>query len=113
MLNLVPVNVKCPICGKPLVNKDCLVDNVPSIKLNISVDDKKGFICLSSIYGSYNYSSNIEIPEGTIVKFYCFHCKHELISPLECEKCSAPMVRLNLIEGGKISFCSNQLQALL
>ncbi len=83
-----------------------LVDNVASIKLYLKIGDKEGYLWLSSIYGSYNLESTLEIKEGEVASFKCPHCFHELISQDSCEACGAPMVDFHLVEGGKVSLCS-------
>ena len=49
-----------------------LVDNQPSVKMKIHVNNQKEIIWLSSIYGSYNFHSDIEVPEDEIGIFECF-----------------------------------------
>lgn len=106
MNNFVSLKVKCPHCETSFMDKEMLIDNVPSIKMNIAFNDKKGLIRLSSIYGSYNYSSNIEIPSDTVVEFSCPHCGKKVMSDVLCSSCEAPMVPLHLIEGGEVHFCA-------
>lgn len=106
MLNFVNLALKCPVCGKMLVDENTLVDNVPSIKLMIRIGDKEGYIWLSSIYGSYNHQSTIDIDDGAIALFKCTHCLAELPTPELCGECKAPLVDFHLIEGGKVSICS-------
>ena len=106
MLNLLSLNVKCPICGHSLMNKKKLVDNCPSIEVGIAVDDKKGTINLSSVYESYNYICDIETPECELVRLFCPHCNSEIKSNTECETCKAPMIPFDLELGGTVSICS-------
>ncbi|HUU77316.1 MAG TPA: hypothetical protein VMX55_03160 [candidate division Zixibacteria bacterium] len=106
MYDLIALRVNCPICDKSLADPNTLVDNIPGVKLNISFDESKGTIHLSSIYGSYNYTSNLKIPLGTIVNFSCPHCKTKIISNLKCEVCSALMVPLKIEDGGIVRICS-------
>lgn len=106
MLNLVTVQLKCVHCGLLLVDPEHLVDNVPSIKLYLKIGEKEGYIWLSSIYGSYNLESSIEIKDGEIAQFKCPKCFHELKSADLCSECGAPMVDFHLVEGGKVSLCS-------
>jgi len=106
MYEFVSLNLKCPKCGEMLMEKDHLVDNESSIKLIIEKGGEKGFIYLSSIYGSYNYSSDIKIPVGDIATFSCTHCNEVLNSKSECLTCGAEMVPFYLDMGGKVSICS-------
>ncbi len=106
MLNLVTVKLKCVHCGHSLMDHERLVDNVASIKLYLKIGENEGYIWLSSIYGSYNLESNIDIEKGEVAMFKCPHCFHELKSAETCSECNAPLVDFHLEEGGKVSLCS-------
>lgn len=106
MYNFISIAVNCPKCGKSLMDQKKLVDNEPSINLIISNEKDKGMIWLSSIYGSYNYSSELETPNGELVRFHCPHCHEELMSKMLCNICEAPMVDFHLDMGGRVSICS-------
>jgi hypothetical protein len=107
-INFISLKVKCPVCNKPLMDKDHKVDNEPSIKLAIETGGKKGTLRLSSVYGSFNYMADIEIPDNEIVNFFCPHCREDLHSAEMCKTCDAPLVSLILDLGGKVSFCSRK-----
>ena len=106
MLDLISLQVKCPICHKSLMDEENLVDNEPAVKLKIAIDGKKGTIWLSSIYGSYNFHSDIDIPQDKIATFECPHCNTEILSDQKCKECSSPLIQFYLLEGGKVSICS-------
>lgn len=106
MYELISLKLKCPVCGKSLMDETHLVDNEPSIHLYIEIGGEKGDIHLSSIYGSYNYKTNIEMPEGEIAKFICTHCDAQITSDSECLSCGANMVPFYLDMGGKVTICS-------
>ena len=106
MNNFISVPVKCPLCGESLMDNAQLVDNEKSIRLIIKIEDKKGIIRLSSIYGSFNHISDIEIPPDAVAYFYCPHCKSQLTSDIECKSCSSNMFPFNLDIGGKVSICA-------
>ena len=106
MYDFISLRVNCPHCGVSLMDPNTLVDNIPGIKLDIAFDDNKGTIHLSSIYGSYNYTSNLKIPPGQVVAFSCPSCKETLESDLECAECNAKMVPLAIEEGGLVKICS-------
>jgi ssDNA-binding Zn-finger/Zn-ribbon topoisomerase 1 len=106
MLNFINLALKCPQCGKLLMDEEKLIDNVPSIKLFIRIGAAEGYIWLSAIYGSYNIDSTIEIKDQDIALFKCTHCLTELTSAEKCGECGAPMVDFHLYEGGKVSICS-------
>ena len=106
MYNFITISVKCPLCGKSLMDQSKKVDNEPGINLIIKDKEHKGLIWLSSIYGSYNQTCEIEVEADTIVEFYCPHCRSLLQSEIKCKVCDAPMVDFNLDMGGRVSICS-------
>ncbi len=106
MYDFLALKVKCPVCSKSLMDKQKLVDNEPSIKLNIEIGGKKGTINLSSIYGSYNYLTPLDLPDGEVARFSCPHCSALLKDQISCLSCDAPMTSFYLDMGGKISICS-------
>lgn len=106
MNELIALRVNCPLCGKSLMDPKTLVDNIPGVKLNISFDDNKGTIHLSSIYGSFNYTTNLKIPMGKEVTFSCPHCEKEITSDQKCVECSAHMVPLKIENDGIVRICS-------
>ncbi len=106
MYNFISLSLNCPVCGKSLKDNNKHVDHEPSIGLIIKIGEKKGLIWLSSIYGSYNYISEIEIPLDSIAEFYCPHCRSLLNSKIPCKICDAPLVDFFVDMGGKVSICS-------
>lgn len=106
MYEFLSLRVKCPLCGEMLMDEDVLVDNESSIKLNLEMEGTHGTIHLSSIYGSYNYLCNLELPTGGVARFFCPHCRQQITSQLECLTCGAHMVPFHLEMGGKVAICS-------
>ena len=106
MNKVISVSVKCPHCRTSLMDHDNLLNNKPSIKLNIEIRDNRGIIRLCSTYGCYDHVSDIEIPNDEIAKFYCPHCNKSLEHTEECDLCQAPMVPFVLEMGGRVSICS-------
>src|SRR5271157_439117 len=107
-INFLSLNVKCPFCGKSLMDNDHKIDNEPSIKIIIELRAKRGYLRLSSIYGSYNYQVDVDVADNEIARFYCPHCKLELVTKEFCLTCMAPMAMLVLDMGGKVSFCTRK-----
>ncbi len=106
MYEFLSLKLNCPACGKSLMDNKHLVDNEQSIRLDLMFNNKKGKIWLSSIYGSYNYTSDFELPAGEIVKVHCPHCGKHISSDSDCMVCGADMVAFYLDIGGKVSVCS-------
>ncbi len=108
MKKRIEVEVSCPYCGHTLMDDTNFINNAQSIYLKIKTDTgTKGEIWLSSIYGDYNYSSDISIKEGSIAKFYCPYCGKNLRRrKVECDQCFAPIVSFRCSIGGRVSICS-------
>lgn len=108
MTKVVSLTTKCPHCDASLMDEGLLINNRPTIKLLIHTTiGQKGFINLSSIYGDYNFSSEFQIKEEEVVKFFCPHCNESLFrKKIECDICGAPIVSLNCNIGGRVSLCS-------
>ena len=106
MYELMSLRLKCTRCGRSLMDPEQFIDNEPSIHLEIECLGKKGEIWLSSIYGSYNFKSTIDLPKNEVAKFYCPQCHDQMVSGAECMTCGAEMIPFYLDMGGKVSICS-------
>ena len=105
---MIEVSVNCPHCGKSFMDQDHKVDNHPGVSLMAEVRNKRGWVRLSSLYGSYKVETEFPIPPGEITKFYCPHCNRELIGTRKCHECGASMVPLKFAEGGVVQICSRR-----
>ncbi len=110
MPKAISLNLKCPHCSKSLMDKEKLILEKPSIKLNIVTEHDRGTIRLCSIYGCYTHESDINMDDDIIARFYCPSCNKELRSNDECDtsNCNAPMIPLVLKIGGQVYFCSRK-----
>ncbi len=63
---------------------------------------------MSSVYGSYNVNSEIDLISDEIGVFSCPHCRAEITSENLCKTCQAPMAEMLLDMGGKIHFCTRK-----
>lgn len=106
MYELMSLRLKCTRCGRSLMDPEQLIDNEPGIRLEVECHGHKGEIWLSSIYGSYNYKSTIDLPKNEIASFFCPQCHEHMNSSAECMVCGANMVPFYLDMGGKVSICS-------
>jgi len=104
----ISINVKCPKCGKSLMDPTHKVDSKSGIKLSARSLKNSGSIWLSSLYGSYKIDADIEIEKDEIVVLSCPYCRSEIISQEFCEACRAPMSSLILDMGGKVNFCTRK-----
>ncbi|NQT21473.1 MAG: NAD(P)H-dependent oxidoreductase subunit E [Planctomycetes bacterium] len=103
-----PVEVSCPCCNHSLMDESAGIDGHPSIRVTVSFDRKHGSLRLSSLYGSYNILAEPDIPEGTVVGFFCPHCHATLSGFGECPTCRAPMVAMIVRGGGMVQVCSRR-----
>lgn len=103
-----PVEVSCFRCNHSLMDPRRSIDGHPSIRVTVSFGQKHGWLTLSSLYGSYNVSSEYHIPEDTIVHFFCPHCHAELIGGFNCSDCGALMVPMIVRGGGVVQICSRR-----
>ncbi|NOZ87123.1 MAG: hypothetical protein GXP49_12815 [Deltaproteobacteria bacterium] len=99
------LHVGCPHCDTSFNDPSHLIDDFPSILLKMEVDGRKGFIRLSTLYGSYNLESEFPIPQGSLVNLYCRSCGKSLESTRKCDLCGAPMAKMKLASGGYIQVC--------
>jgi len=106
MYDFIALSLNCAVCGESLMDHEHMVDNKASIKVNIEIGGKKGIIRLSSIYGSFNHDTDIEMKKDEVAKFFCPHCETNLTSETECLACGSVMVPFYLDMGGKVTICS-------
>ena len=103
-----PIRVSCPRCNHSLMKPEHPVDNHPSIHVTMSFKRQHGWLRLSSLYGSYNYESEFEIPLDTQANFYCPHCHADLVGTSECPECGAKMILMIVQGGGILQVCSRR-----
>jgi NADH-quinone oxidoreductase subunit E len=103
-----PVEVSCPRCNHSLMDPGYEIDGYPSIRVTMSFGHEHGWLRLSSMYGSYSIFSEYEIPDDTIVHFFCPHCHTELLGANDCPLCNAPMVPMIVRGGGVVQICSRR-----
>ena len=102
------VDVNCPDCNHSLMDHRYLIDEHPSIKMTVSFERKHGWLRLSSMYGSYSYESEFDIPLDSVIDIFCPSCNAELSRGMKCPDCSAPMVPMVLQNGGMVQICSRR-----
>lgn len=100
-----PVEVSCPRCNHTLMKPEHLIDNYPCIHITASFGRKHGWYRLSSLYGSFNFKSEHEIPLDTKLNLFCPHCHTEIIGGLDCPECRTTMVTMIVRGGGTVQVC--------
>ncbi len=103
-----PIHVACPACKKSLMDYDHRIEDHPSIRCDVSFDGKKGWLRLSSLYGSRTIDSEHQIPSNILSRFYCPHCLKELPSYSNCTECGSPMAALLIREGCSCEVCTRR-----
>jgi NADH:ubiquinone oxidoreductase subunit E/predicted RNA-binding Zn-ribbon protein involved in translation (DUF1610 family) len=106
--SIFPIDVNCPRCNRSLMDETFVIDGYPSIKVNISYNHENGCLRLSCLYGSYNVSTELDVPTETVVKFHCPQCGVEIPSTSDCVICGAPMVPMLIEGGGIVKICSRR-----
>ena len=105
---MVSVQVKCPHCGKSLMNSAKKLETVPSIEVNLTYAGKHAPLYLSSLYGSYKVETDLNMPVGKVAGFRCPHCKADLKSTRKCDACGSQMIAFDLKAGGQVQICSRR-----
>lgn len=105
---IIPLDAACPRCNRSLMDADHILDGRPSIRITATFGDKHGWVCLSSLYGSYALSSEHGIPDDTVAHFFCPHCHGELLGAAHCHDCGAPMVPMSVRGGGMVHVCTRR-----
>lgn len=105
---MVSVYVRCPHCGKSLMNARKKLDNTPSIEVNLTYAGKHAPLYMSSLYGSYLIDTELSMPAGKVAGFRCPHCKADLKSTRKCDACGSQMIAFELRDGGQVQICSRR-----
>jgi NADH:ubiquinone oxidoreductase subunit E len=103
-----PLDVSCPRCRQKLADETHCIDQHPSIRLNATSRGRRGWIRLSSLYGSQNLDSESPITTGATVELQCPHCHISLPMATSCWQCGAQVASLLVVGGGTVSFCSRR-----
>ena len=90
-----------------LMDPDHLINGYASVTLNVKYKDIFGCIHLDPVYGSFKNISEIDIPDGETVEFYCPTCNVSLLlEQVICEECGANMFGVYLPHGGRVEACT-------
>lgn len=102
------VNIQTAHCPKgcDLMTAKVKIHNLNSICVKIKWQDREGLIYIDPQFGSYQHISEIKVPDGEIVDFFCPHCGVSLRDETQlCHSCSAPLFTMILPKVGEISGC--------
>jgi hypothetical protein len=102
---LVVRQARCPK-GCDLMAPGRLIHGQPSICVRFVYEEQDGFLYLDPIYGRHENISEIQIPDGAVVDFFCSGCNTPLHAvDSTCSDCSAPMFMLHLPKEGFVEGC--------
>lgn len=88
------------------MSDDVKIHGLKSIRVRIKHQALEGLIYLDPAFGSYDHVSEIDIPSGEIVRFYCPQCGMDLSADGErCPSCTAPTFSFDLPGEGRITGC--------
>ncbi len=100
------IEVRCRFCRRSLMDSDRRVDGLPAVRFQAKILDKVGDVYLSQVYGSYAKEfDGVDDIDETIAALSCPHCHRPLPMQRLCH-CGAPVLRVDLLIGGVIKFCS-------
>ena len=105
---MIPIEASCGRCGHGLMNPTKWIEGHPSIELTGSAGGQKGWVRLSSLYGSPRMESQHPIAEDAVMALSCPHCNAELSGAGPCMECAAPMLPLIVKGGGVLKICSRR-----
>ena len=105
---MISLSVKCPHCGKSLMDAKKKLDGKASILVHLTYAGKNAPLHMSAAYGSYSVDTTLGVSIGKIAGFRCPHCKADLKSTRKCDVCAAQMVAFDLKEGGQVQICARR-----
>lgn len=105
MTKKVSLNVKCTHCNQSLMDYKKLINEKPSIKVNVECSGNEGTLWLCSIYGCYEKNSDITLEKGSRVKVSCTHCGELLNTDIKCKECDGNLINFNIKIGGIVAVC--------
>jgi hypothetical protein len=95
--------------GCNLITDEKVINGMKAIKAKIKFDDKEGIIYLDPEFGSYNHITDLEIPDGKVVEFYCPECGVSLVDKDDlCKTCGSPMLSLTIPKEGVVAACTKK-----
>ena len=107
-IRIFPLQVSCPLCGKSLMDHDYIINGHPSVKFNVSMNGKKVWLRMSSLYGKHTVELENQLPPNELSRFHCPHCHNEFPSFSTCPECGASMAALFIREGCSCEVCTRR-----
>lgn len=103
------ISVQCPYCGEGLQDESHTINEEPTFALLCEVPSGdeivKDVVYFSAFHGDNLNETNLDIKDGLITRFFCPFCESDLGSSHDCDLCGAPLIRLQLRQGGMLQYC--------
>ena len=99
------IDVKCPHCNHSLMDSDCHINGIPSVRITVSFGMNHGWLRISSCPETDSFACEYELPRNGVANFFCPHCHVELVAAENCVLCGAPMIP-QIVEAGFTRRCS-------
>ncbi len=84
--------VRCPHCNHSLMDPECLIESLPSVRVTVAFGLKHGWFRIPSNPVIDTFACEYEFPQNGAVHFFCPHCHSELVTVDNCSQCGAPMI---------------------
>ncbi len=99
------IDVKCPHCNHSLMDSDCHINGIPSVRITVSFGMNHGWLQIPSNREIESFACEYEFPRNGVANFFCPHCHAELATAKSCVICGAPMIP-QVMKAGFTSRCS-------
>ncbi len=95
--------------GCNLITDEKMINGMKAIKVHAKYKDQDGIIYLDPEFGSYDHETELNIPEGSVVEFFCPECGTSLVDEDDlCKTCSSPMLSLSIPKEGVVAACTKK-----
>ena len=99
------IYVRCPRCNHSLMDPECLIEHLPSVRITVSFGMEHGWLRIPSSEKIDSFACEHELPLKGVVNFFCPHCHTEIVTAENCALCSAPMIP-QIAKQGFVKRCS-------
>jgi two-component system, NtrC family, sensor kinase len=102
--------IKSAACAKghDLMDDDCKMNGVPTIRVNVGSRRETGVANLDPIYGRHRHQYSIDLGDRKDLDFACPQCGISLIQKeFKCPTCGSPVYAFDVSQLGKYEGCTN------
>ncbi|MBN2279891.1 MAG: hypothetical protein JXQ65_04875 [Candidatus Marinimicrobia bacterium] len=106
---VIDIQHACCSNGCNLITDEKTIGGMKAIKAKIKFNDQEGIIYLDPEFGSYNHITDLNIPEGQQVDFFCPECGVSLVDKDDlCKTCGSPMLSFEIPKEGVVAACTKK-----